>query len=127
MALIETIVYILFKLFVICVKMALIYAILVSCVNGLEDDRLGSVNQRSPSVQFTISVLFLILSVVGIYGVLANHLGLFLTWLVLRPIVFILDLEDNFWSAIAMTIIGFGGTLSYVTYESAAALSSTLV
>lgn len=127
MALFETIVFILFKFFVICVKIGLIYAILVTCVNGLEDDRQGSVNQRSPSVQFIISVLFLILTATGIYGVFTNHLGLFLTWFLLRPIVYILDLEDTVWSAVAMALIGFGGTLSYVTYESSSALSSALV
>ena len=127
MAVIETIVYIVVKLLVICIKLCLIYAILVTCVNGLEDDRQGSINQRSPSVQMTISVLFLILTATGIYGVFTNHMGLLLTWFLLRPIVYILDLEDTVWSAIAMTLIGFGGTLSYVTYESVGTVSPALI
>ena len=127
MAVIETIVFFLFKLLLICFKLCLIYAILVTCVNGLEDDRLGSINQRSRSVQLTISVLFLILTATGIVGVVTNHLGLFLTWFLLRPIVYILDLEDTVWSAIAMTLIGFGGTLSYMTYGSLGTVSPALI
>ena len=127
MAVIETISLLVLKAVILVIKVCLIYTILVTCHYGMEDDRQGSINQRSPSVQLTITFLFLILTLVGIYGVLSNHLGLFLTWFLLRPVVYILDLEDRVWTAIAMALIASGGTLSYVTYESVAAISQALV
>jgi len=63
----------------------------------------------------------------GIYGVYMNHLGLFLTWLLLRPIVYILDLESALWTTIAMTIIASGGTLCALTYEQIATYAHVFV
>jgi hypothetical protein len=127
MAIIETLFYVLFKLILIIIKCGLIYTILVTCHQGLEDDRHGSINQRSISANFMISLLFVILSLTGIYGVYMNHLGLFLTWFLLRPIVYILDLESTLWTTIAMAIIASGGTLCAITYESIGTLAQTVM
>jgi hypothetical protein len=74
-----------------------------------------------------ISLLFVILSLTGIYGVYMNHLGLFLTWFLLRPIVYILDLESTLWTTIAMAIIASGGTLCAITYGPIGTLAQTVM
>ncbi|XP_054158264.1 uncharacterized protein LOC128956565 [Oppia nitens] len=125
-SIIDTIGYLAVRLAIIGTKSALVYTILATCHQGLEDDRHGSVNQRSAVYHRIISLLFLGLTIVGLYGVYTSHLGLFFTWFLLRPIVYILDLESSLWTAIAMSLIASGGTLSYVTYEPIAALLGQL-
>lgn len=93
----------------------------------MEDDRHGSVNQRSQWCHVTVSLLFLLLSSIGIYGVIINHLGLFLTWLLLRPVVYILDLENPIWNSIAFGLLISGFTTCLATYSTAAKFTELLV
>jgi len=103
------------------------YYILSCCHEVLEDHREGTVNARSKSANMLISSLMLALTFVGLYGVFTSHFGLFLTWLLLRPFVRILELESTIWTTVAMSIIASGWTLCYWTYETMSSYSSSLV
>jgi len=105
----------------------LAYHILSCCHEVLEDHREGTVNARNKWVNMLISSLMLTLTFVGLYGVFTHHFGLFLTWLLLKPVVRILELESAMWTTFAMSVIASGWTLCYWTYETISGYSSSLV
>lgn len=103
------------------------FYILSCCHEVLEDHREGTVNARSKWINALISSLMLALTFVGLYGVFTSHFGLFLTWLLLKPVVRILELESAIWTTLAMSVICSGWTLCYWTYETMSSYSSSLV
>jgi len=105
----------------------LAFYILACCHEVLEDHREGTVNARSKSVDTLISLVMLVLTFMGIYGVFTLHFGLFVTWLILRPVVRIIEIESAFWTTIAMSVIASGWTACYWTYEHLNGYSSSLV
>ena len=88
---------------------------------------LGTVNARSKWINSLISFLMLSITFVGLFGVFTSHFGLFLTWLLLKPVVRIIELESGFWTTLAMGMIAYGWTLCYWTYETISTYSSSLV
>lgn len=110
--------YTLFQLVVLLIKCYIALYMLSSCHETLEDHREGTINARSKSANLIISTLMLSLTVIGLYGVFISHFGLFLTWLLLKPVILIFELESPSWSTLAMFVIASGSTLSYLTYES---------
>ena len=103
------------------------FYILSCCHEVLEDHREGTVNARSKWSNVLISSLMLALTFVGLYGVFTLHFGLFLTWLLLKPFVRVLELESTFWTTLAMSVIASGWTLCYWTYETMNSYSSSMV
>ena len=88
---------------------------------------IGTVNARGKWINSLISFLMLSITFVGLCGVFTSHLGLFLTWLLLKPVVRIIELESGFWTTLAMGMIASGWTLCYWAYETISTYSSSLV
>ena len=108
----------LIKVLIVLFKGVLILAILRACHYGIEDDNHGSINQRSVFSQILVTLLFIGLSFMGIIGVYLSHVGLFLGWLILRPVIKVLDLENPMCTAVAVGIIACGSATCLATYHS---------
>lgn len=78
------------------VKGYLAFYVLCCCHELIEDPNEGTVNAREKWTNALISSLMLALTFVGLYGIFSSHFGLFLTWLLLKPVVRILELEVSF-------------------------------
>ena len=126
-ALSQTIIIYMGKTIFLLFQAYLAFYILACCHEVLEDHREGTVNARSKSANALISTLMLVLTFVGIYGVFTLHFGLFFTWLILKPVVRIIELESAFWTTVAMSVIASGWTACYWTYETLNGYSSSLV
>ena len=120
-------VYMFCRFFVYIFKGYLAFYILSCCHEVLEDHREGTINARSKSINALISSLMLALTFVGLFGVFTSHFGLFFTWLFLKPVVRILELESTVWTTLAMSVIASGWTLCYWTYETINFYTSSLV
>ncbi len=124
---IPTLMFYLAKVVIVLVKGVLILVMLRACHYGLEDDNHGSVNQRSMISQILVTVLTIGLTFMGILGVYLSHIGLFLTWLILKPVVKVLDLENALCSIIAVAIVVSGCATCIATYETMEELVTTNV
>ncbi|XP_027196078.1 uncharacterized protein LOC113790589 [Dermatophagoides pteronyssinus] len=109
--------YLLFGITVFIIKCYMSFYILSCCHEILEDHREGSINARSKSVHLMMSLLMLTLTFIGLYGIYTFHLGLILTWLLLKPFIRILELESPTWTTFVMIIIAMGSTICYNTYD----------
>lgn len=109
--------YILFGISVFIMKCFMSFYILSCCHEILEDHREGTINARSKFVHLMISFLMLLLTFIGLYGIYIFHLGLILTWLLLKPFIRILELESPTWTTFVMIIIAMGSTICYNTYD----------
>lgn len=115
---IESLFFIVSRSVIYAFKGYLAFYILCCCHEVLEDHREGTVNAREKFTNALISTLILALTFVGLYGIFTSHFGLFLTWLLLKPVIRIFELESTMWSALAMSVIASGWTLCFFTYES---------
>lgn len=124
---IESLLLVITRFILYSIKGYLAFYILSCCHEVLEDHREGTVNARSKWINTLISSIMLTLTAVGLYGVFTSHFGLFLTWLLLKPVVRIFELESAVWTTLAMSVIASGWTLCYWTYETISTYSSSLV
>lgn len=92
----ESLYLIVYHSVVYLVKGYLAFYVLCCCHELIEDPNEGSVNAREKWTNALISSLMLALTFVGLYGIYTSHFGLFLTWLLLKPVVRILELEVSF-------------------------------
>lgn len=116
-ALASTAAYVIYKFALYSIKFYLAVYMFSCCHEVLEDHREGTVNARGRFRNALISSLMLSLTLVGIYGLIVSHFGLLVTWLLLKPIIRILELESTVWTTMAMSIIVGGWTFCYLTYE----------
>lgn len=123
----ESLVFVVSRFVLFSIKGYLAFYILSCCHDVLEDHREGTINARGKLMDFVISTLMLALTFVGLYGVFTSHFGLFLTWLLLKPVVRILELESTIWTTISITTLASGWTLCYWTYETISGYSSSFV
>uniref|UniRef100_A0A834R2Z0 Uncharacterized protein n=1 Tax=Sarcoptes scabiei TaxID=52283 RepID=A0A834R2Z0_SARSC len=92
----------LFRFGVLIIKCYVSFYMLSSCHEILEDHREGTVNARSKSINLLISTLMLSLTFIGLYGVFTTHFGLFLTWILLKPVIRIMDIESPLLHTVAL-------------------------
>ena len=125
LATLESLLLVASRFIVYSIKGYMAFYVLSCCHEVLEDHGEETVNvRRHNSLN---SALMLALTTVGLYGVFTFHFGLILTWLLLKPVVRVIELESPMWTTLAMGVIASGSTVCYWTYETISNYSTSLV
>lgn len=115
--LLKSVSFLIFKFIIYTIKGYIAFYVISCCHQVLEDHREGTINARSKCSNALISASILVLTFIGLVGIFLSHTGLFLTWLLLKPFLNIIELESTAWTTFAMTVIVSGCALCYMTYE----------